>query len=422
VTPHDWRTRFEFERLVRHRPYRGAFALVTFGRVSLLNRYIVWVLNGKGETMRKIAGIALGVIGLLVAFLGVGKATIWSDDGQVTAEAVPSGDTAYVLTEPGVLDMVSDTVTITASGSDDADVTIAIGYAGDVAAWAEGLSADSIGGMKDWSTLAVTGAAADGETTADGEATADEEQAEGDAEDATEVPALADSDMWLSVTNEKGSVKVTDYEVADPGNISLIATASDGKAPTVTLSWSREVNSGDVIPLILIGVLLAIIGLLLLVLERQEARSRARRQESRQRRQARRASRAAAETTVLQAFDGDIAESTRHVQNAVTGQALGAGIICASPRSQELRSRELAEEDRLVIPVDDEDESPELDTAADDEPSTAAGAQWRSRWEFATAGRQDETETASAPSAELAGEPEGNHAEEEGEKKEDPDA
>ncbi|RTE49037.1 hypothetical protein [Actinobaculum sp. 352] len=365
--------------------------------------------------MRKIAGIALGVIGLLVAFLGVGKATIWSDDRQVTAEAVPSGDTAYVLTEPGVLDMVSDTVTITASGSDDADVTIAIGYAGDVAAWAEGLSADSISGMKDWSTLAVASAAADGETTAD------EEQAEGDATDATEVPALADSDMWLSVANEKGSAKVTDYEVADPGNISLIATASDGKAPTVTLSWSRDVNSGDVIPLILIGVLLAIIGVLLLVLERQEARSRARRQELRQRRQARRASRAAAETTVLQAFDGDIAESTRPVQNAVTGQALGAGIICASPRSQELRSRELAEEDRLVIPVDDEDWSPEPDTAVDDEPSTASGAQWRSRWEFATAERQDETDTASASSAEFVGEPEGKHAEE-GEKREDPDA
>lgn len=335
--------------------------------------------------MRKIVGAALATCGLIVVLTAIALATVWKPSGIVTAQVDPGAE--LVRTAPGVLELVDTTVTITATDSADANITLAFGTAVDTGLWAEGLSSATVTGMSDWETLSVDKAdpvvaPAPSETPAPTEtATAVEtpvaeeppaeevpgEEAPAPAETATavetpvaeeEAPAadtsstladmLAVSDMWTKVEQGTGSVELT-YTVDAPGITSIIAASSDGSAPTITLSWQGKADTSMVLPLALLGVVLAAAGALLIISQIQRDKTEAANREVRQQKLARRASRAAAETSVLTKFDGDITDTSRHVQMAATGRALGAGIIVGSPRAEELRGRDLPDEARMVI-------------------------------------------------------------------------
>ncbi|MDO4887470.1 MAG: hypothetical protein Q3979_02005 [Actinomycetaceae bacterium] len=287
--------------------------------------------------MRRIAGIALCIVGLIVALVGIAFSVFGNSDSQATAVA-KGGSAPYIYTAPGVLDAVDSKVVVKVSGSKNADITVAYGASGDVASWAEGLKATRITGLKDWKTL----------NTVD---------VDGDAE---QTPSLAGSDMWIETRTGKGTIDVDKpYEVNKEGSIALIATSSDGKAPDITLTWQRGSNAPNMFPVILIGVLMAIVGAALIVLNMQENRQRAERLAIRERKEARRAARASAETTVLSAQDTDLTGSSRNVQTVATGSALGAGILMSSPNSDELRERSLSDQDRLVLPDEERGEGGE---------------------------------------------------------------
>jgi len=293
--------------------------------------------------MRKLAGIVLAVMGLVIAAIGVGSATIWSPDPTVTA-STESSDAAFLWTDPGVLDLVNTKVTVSAKAADpEADVTIAIGYSDDVEAWASGLSAGQVTGLSDWETLAVTDVAAE----------------------VDDQPSLASSDNWLDTATAAGSTSLA-YTVTDPGQISAIVSTSDGSTPTVTLTWERHQANSAVLPLIVIGILVTAIGCLLLAVSHLDQKREEQRHQARVHSAARRASRAAAETAVIARFEGGISTSSREVQTAATGHAFGAGILGASPRTAELRTRELPEEARLIITQPEEPAEPDLSESSDD--------------------------------------------------------
>ncbi len=315
--------------------------------------------------MRRIASAALATFGLVAALIGVGLMTIWAPGSTVSA-SVSQPEAAFIRTDPGVIDLIGPEVTITAKADADADVTLAFGLSEDVAAWAEGLDVATVTGLKDWDNLDVV---VGGDDAATPSASPEESAAPSPSAEDAEAPQdvdpniakLADSDMWIQVEQGKGEISVS-YRVADTGAMSLIAASSDGKAPELTLEWERSVSNSYAMPIIVIGGLVALIGVLIFVLDSQDRRRSAGRKAARDRRVDRKASRAAAETAVLSQVSSDSAEAEesaegRSEQDAQTGHAFGAGILPASLAAQEFRNRELSDEDRIVLDATDEGDS-----------------------------------------------------------------
>ena len=228
--------------------------------------------------MRRTAGIALAALGLIVAVVGIIIGVV--DKTESTATAVAEGGSApYVYTAPGVLELGAETVKVKVAGSGNASVTLAFGTSDDVESWVKGLPATKITGLTNWKTLKT-------------------EKAKGG--NAKGAPTLADSDMWIEKKTEKGAVE-EQYRIDEnnAGSISLIATSSDGKAPTVSLTWDRNLKPFNNIPIVVVGLLMALVGAALLALDHQDRLQKAEREAIRERKLARRAARANAETTVL---------------------------------------------------------------------------------------------------------------------------
>lgn len=312
--------------------------------------------------MRRTIGAALATIGLVIALMAIAMATIWKPSGVVTASA--DADTPFITTEAGVLDLVAHRVKVTAESSDDATVTLAFGTVADTQAWIDGLSATRITGLKTWETLSTdsaqapeTSATADASATAEASATpaaTDGATAEAATEIDPAIGLLAESDMWSKVVTGAGTVSTT-VDISDSGNLEMIAASSDGTAPRITLTWDKEPNSRATVPVLLLGIVIGAVGIGLLMMQYQSDRREEEKREARKRRVARKASRAAAETSVITKFDGDITDTSRHIQTAATGHALGAGVFAASPRASQLRDRPLPEEARLLISDPDSD-------------------------------------------------------------------
>ena len=313
--------------------------------------------------MRRIASVALATFGLVAALIGVGLMTIWAPGSKVSASA-SAPDAAFIQTDPGVIDLVGPEVTITAEAEGDADVTLAFGLSGDVAAWSDGLNVATVTGLKDWNNLdVVTGDDAEASPSASPSDSAEpstpaEGEEGGEAEEVDpNIAKLAESDMWIMTEQGSGKISVS-YRVADAGAISLIAASSDGQAPKLTLEWDRSLSNSYAMPIIVIGILVALIGILLLVLDIQQRRRDAERKAARDRRVDRRATRAAAETSVLakvgpgEATTAEESAEGRGLQDMNTGHAFGAGILPSSLSAQEYRERELSDEDRIVLDED----------------------------------------------------------------------
>ena len=81
------------------------------------------------KIMRGIVTPIFGLLAIACIVLGVLNATIWKPSAQVTASASVTGS-QYVVTDPNVLQLVDDRVTISAKSRDkSANVCIAIGSA-----------------------------------------------------------------------------------------------------------------------------------------------------------------------------------------------------------------------------------------------------------------------------------------------------
>lgn len=218
---------------------------------------------------RRIIAIVLVVLGLGTTGAAIASATVWKPDSIVTVPLPEEPTVSYVITEPGVLNIVNPNVSVKAVAQDpESPVFLGIGRTADVEAWVEQSDHGRITGLETWEELTY-------ETTPAIAPEVDEDEEDGqDETDEEEEPRdanPADSDMWVEEVNGVGEVTYSWSEVS--GNWSMIvATDGTDPAPMVELTWEREVPTPALIPGIILGSLLLIGGLVLLALTLLAAR------------------------------------------------------------------------------------------------------------------------------------------------------
>ena len=245
-------------------------------------------------------GAILVLLGLIVAGTGVASATLWRPADHVQAEALASGATTLLVTDPGVLELVADTVTARATGPQGSNGVLVVGREADVRAWVGVDAHTRVTGLADDATLAAepgqpfeppvattspsptADATPDDETTPDDDATPDDETTpdddatpgdEGTTNDDATSPAAepatldpSDSDMW--VAQAVGQTTAELEWTRQPGRWVLLvaSTGADAGPPTVELTWPRTVETPWFVPGLWLGALLTVAGLGLLAL------------------------------------------------------------------------------------------------------------------------------------------------------------
>ena len=273
--------------------------------------------------MRKIGGVALLVVGIIVFVWGVLSATVLKP-ASVLSGATKADGAGIVATAPGVLDMGGNTVDVKVASESGSEVFVGFGYSDDVAAYAEGLRTQLITGFDD-DALATT-------------------MSSGEADPIK----VTDSDMWFSKETGEGKAEFS-YTTTATGAESLIASTADGTIPTVELRWDVKGGQNNSVVLILIGVLASLVGALMLYLQWQDDRRAGAQRRERGEELSGRRDRAGAETSILPAFSEEAPEpGTREADVYNTGQALGAGILMESPRGERIRTRPLPVEDTVA--------------------------------------------------------------------------
>lgn len=239
----------------------------------------------------------LCLMGAAAIALGIASATAWRADDVLVADAQAAPGTTMLVTDPGVLDLAADSVTVTARA--DGGVVIALGRAEDVDAWVGGDAHTRVTGLAKWHVLATADVEAEPEpeptdepaaspTPADGEtaapdpaatptpdatetpaAPADGEAAEGaDAEGTgsdepaeTAAPDPSGSDLWIAEVSGTGEAE---FEwTAQDGRWSVLVAAlgDDPEPPAVSLAWPQVVTTPWLWPGVIVGSLLVLGGL-----------------------------------------------------------------------------------------------------------------------------------------------------------------
>lgn len=240
----------------------------------------------------------LCLMGAAAIALGIASATAWRADDVLVADAQAAPGTTMLVTDPGVLDLAADSVTVTARA--DGGVVIAFGRAEDVDAWVGGDAHTRVTGLEKWHVLATADVEAEPEPTdeptaaptpAEGEtaapdpattptpaatetpaAPADGEAAEGtegaDAEGTpseepaeTAAPDPSGSDLWITEVSGTGEAE---FEwTAEDGRWSVLVAAlgDDPEPPSVSLAWPQVVTTPWLWPGVIVGSLLVIGGL-----------------------------------------------------------------------------------------------------------------------------------------------------------------
>lgn len=227
----------------------------------------------------RLTGAVLVLLGLVAAGTAVASATLWRPADQVRAEAIAAGATTMLVTEPGVLELVDETVTVRATASGGARVVLAVGRDSDVLAWVGQDPHTLVTGLADEATLATRpGEPAPAAPPAEGsgkEAEAepeDEEDSEAEVASGTAPADPLSSDMWLQVAEGEGTVEM---EWTDrPGRWSLLVatTGEEAVSPRLELSWPREVLTPWLLPGSWTGGALVLAGAVLLVLSARRGR------------------------------------------------------------------------------------------------------------------------------------------------------
>ncbi|UUL77879.1 hypothetical protein NG819_11350 [Pseudarthrobacter sp. Fe7] len=184
------------------------------------------------------------LLGLLTLLAGIGQRTIWAPSETFTA-TVPADAAAAPLTviDQKLRTLHGGTVKINIQG--DGNFMLASGRPDDVSAWVGKTAHNTITGVsEDEKSLQVD--------HADGEATA---------------PNPAGSDLWVSNENASGELEYTWTPPAD-GDWSLLL-ASDGTKPapaTVSMTFPNDTSTPWAVPLIVLGSLLIVGGIVLALL------------------------------------------------------------------------------------------------------------------------------------------------------------
>ncbi|WP_454051389.1 hypothetical protein [Cellulomonas sp. Marseille-Q8402] len=220
--------------------------------------------------LQRLIAALLGVLGIAAIGLGVASATVWRADDPLVATAAPGGDVRTLVTDPGVLELAGDPVTVTVR-AEGSPVVLAVGRDTDVTAWVGDDPYERVTGLSDWHTLATTAvepeaaptAAPTTEAPADAAATPSP-SASGEPEaSAVRAADPTGSDMWVLEVGGDGSATL-DWPAQD-GRWSLIAVSLGDTAPTLDLSWPQTVTTPWLWPGVALGVLLLAVAAILLV-------------------------------------------------------------------------------------------------------------------------------------------------------------
>lgn len=197
-----------------------------------------------GVPLRLKTAAALVLLGLLTLLAGIGQKTIWAPSETFTASA-PADATAAPLTvfDQKLRTLHGGTVKIDVQG--DGNFMLAAGRPDDVEAWV-GTAAHNT----------ITGTSEDGQSLqvehTDGEATA---------------PNPAGSDLWVTTENASGELEYSWTPPAD-GDWTLLLAADGTKAApaTVSMTFPNDTATPWAIPLMVLGALLILGGIVLAVL------------------------------------------------------------------------------------------------------------------------------------------------------------
>jgi len=198
-----------------------------------------------GTILRFKTAVALVLLGLLTLLAGIGQKTVWAPPETVTATA-PSNGTAAPLTvfDQKLRTLHGGTVKINVKG--EGSFLLASGRPDDVQAWVGKTARNTVSGVSgDGKSLQVD--------YSGGEAAA---------------PSPAGSDLWATTENASGEL---DYSWTPPadGDWSLLL-ASDGTKPapsSISMTFPNDTSTPWAIPLMVIGGLLLVAGVVLLVLK-----------------------------------------------------------------------------------------------------------------------------------------------------------
>lgn len=184
--------------------------------------------------LRKVVASLIALMGLILTGFCVVYATWLTPETEVNIKA-PQNPTALVaFTSPGVLGAVDNKVTVTVHDQDERDLVMVMGRAVDVQGWVGQSAALEISGLKSWEKL---------DTNLIGEPMADALALNPDG-----------SDLWTWSKTGKGTLSA-EFSDVPTQNVLLIAGLGTAGSPEITFTWQREVNSGWVWPLLLLGVL-----------------------------------------------------------------------------------------------------------------------------------------------------------------------
>ena len=214
--------------------------------------------------LKRLIIAAIGVVGLVVIGLGIASATVWRADDVLVATT--SGGQHTLVTDPGVLELGGDPVTVTVSVPDDGPVVLAIGRDTDVAGWVGTDAHGRVTGLSGWHTLAVEDVEApapDGDRRlgrAPGRRRDAAAPAPTESPAAEAAPTVADptgSDLWVAQETGLGSAELV--WPAQEGRWSLIAVSTGDAAPTLSLAWPRVVTTPWLWPCVAAGALLVLV-------------------------------------------------------------------------------------------------------------------------------------------------------------------
>ncbi|MFC7402737.1 hypothetical protein [Citricoccus sp. GCM10030269] len=202
--------------------------------------------------MRVVSGVVALVLGLAAMTGAFGLQTVWAPPATLTAStgaasAAPAEAPLTVIT--GGIDEVDDKP-VEYSLSGEGDYTVMLGQKRDVEAWVGDAAHNTISGIEtdvpDGEAPRVVVEHTDGEAT---------------------VPDPAGSDLWVDVQRASGTIEQR-WSVPSEGEWALLV-AADGTQPAPTqmsVTWTNTVGDSPwIVPLAIIGALLALIGIALLV-------------------------------------------------------------------------------------------------------------------------------------------------------------
>ncbi len=197
-----------------------------------------------GVPLRLKTAVALVLLGLLTLLAGIGQRTIWAPSETFTAAApADTAEAPLTVIDQNLRTLHGGTVKISVEG--DGNFLLAAGRPDDVDAWVGQAAHNTISGVsEDGKSLQV-------EHT-DGEATA---------------PNPAASDLWVSSENASGQLEYSWTPPADGDWTLLLASDGTKAAPaSVSMTFPNDTSTPWAIPLMVLGSLLILGGIVLALL------------------------------------------------------------------------------------------------------------------------------------------------------------